>query len=76
MTDYNGQDDSRKSYEQALELIRGHAMVRVAQETDGPAEIVVHRFKDGNMEEFVAPMTRTALDILASQIARLRLLLR
>jgi hypothetical protein len=76
VSDYNGQDDAKKSWELAVEALRGHAYVRLAQDTIGPAEIVVHRFFDGRHEEFVAPLSVQCLDILAAQIANLRLRLK
>src|SRR5690606_23234885 len=74
---YDYRIDGQQSYLTACQAIRGNAHVRVAQnDPSADAEIVVHRYKGGKCEEFIAPLSLTMLDILDAQIANLRLVLR
>src|SRR5690606_32056180 len=75
--EYDYRADGQQSYLTACQAIRGNAHVRVAQnDPSADAEIVVHRYKGGKCEEFIAPLSLTMLDILDAQIANLRLVLR
>lgn len=74
--EYDYRRDGQQSYRDACLAIRGHAHVRIAQCEGADAEIVVHRYRDKQHEEFIAPLSMQMLDILAAQIANLRLVLR
>lgn len=66
--DYDPIHDSRQSCADAVDAIRGHAYVRL--DPDGPV-IVAHRYSPNmgaGYEEFIVPITRNGLLILATQI--------
>lgn len=64
-SDYDPTRNSRRSCADAVDAIRGHAYARL--DPDGP-KIVSHRYNLHGSEEFIAPMSRNGLLLLATQI--------